>query len=58
MKCKRWAMLPLALALLVVACDGRHNSALSQNSPPKGVKRGTLRVIDTAARRNAGAVHL
>jgi len=48
MKCKRWAMLPLALALLVVACDGRHNSALSQNSPPKGVKRGTLRVIDSS----------
>jgi len=48
MKCRRWAMLPLALALLLVGCDGgRHASSLSQGSP-NGVKRGTLRVIDSA----------
>jgi peptide/nickel transport system substrate-binding protein len=47
MKCKRWAMLPLALALLLVGCDGRDNSSLSQGSP-KGVRRGTLRVIDAS----------
>jgi peptide/nickel transport system substrate-binding protein len=37
----------LAVALLAAACNGRHDNSLAQGSP-KGVKRGTLRVLDVA----------
>lgn len=46
MRCRRWALL-LAVALMAAGCSGRQHSSLSQ-STPKGVKRGTLQVLDAS----------
>jgi ABC-type transport system substrate-binding protein len=42
---RRWTLL-LAVALLVAACSGDPDPGAGDRQPPRGVKRGTLRIVN------------
>jgi ABC-type transport system substrate-binding protein len=42
---RRWRLL-LAVALLAAACNGGRDAGAGDREPPRGVKRGTLRVVN------------
>jgi peptide/nickel transport system substrate-binding protein len=44
---RRWTLL-LAVALLAAACDGGREVGAGDREPPRGVKRGTLRIVNHA----------